>query len=118
MAIVAFPTPAAIPNVVPTLGNTVPIIGDNAIQNSTQLLLYAALFEEARLAGDTINFGNVVLPVIEINKAPTQSGLLFWRINAYVQMKSDWAAPKDGKRLWRQCFDRLENNPAPQGYNY
>jgi hypothetical protein len=117
MAPISFPTPVVIPNVVPTLGNTVPIYGGQAIENSTELLMYAALLEENRLAGDAINFGNVILPTIEINKVPTQSGLLFWRINAYVQMNPDWAAYPSGKKLWKQVVDRLENNPASTSFN-
>ena len=115
--LLAFPTPTEIPNVVPTLGGTVPIYGDQALENSTEALLYFALLEENRLAGDTINFGNVILPTVEINKVPTQTGLLFWRINAFVQMKPNWAAFPGGKKLWKQCFDRLENNPADASFN-
>jgi hypothetical protein len=117
MALLTFPSPVVIPNVVPTLGNTVPIYGDQGIENSTELLLYAALLEENRLAGDAINFGNVILPTIEINKVPTQSGLLFWRINAFVQMRPNWAAFPNGEKLWKQCYDRLENNPADTSFN-
>jgi hypothetical protein len=118
MALLTFPTSVIIPNAVPNLGNTVPISGLHGIQNSTELLMYAALMEENRLAGDSINFGNVILPTIEINKVPTQTGLLFWRINAFVQMNPNWAAYPEGKKLWKQVIDRLASNPADTAFNF
>lgn len=118
MATIIFPTAAPIENAVPNLGNSVPITGLQGLTNSTEALLYFALLEENRLTGDTINFGNVVLPTVEINKVPAQSGLLFWRINAFIQMKPNWAAYPEGKKLWKQCFDRLPNNPADESFNF
>lgn len=118
MASVVFPTAAQIANTVPVNGNTVPISGIHGITNHTEGFFYFALSLENILLGDEINFGRGTLPTVSINDAKSQSGELYKEVIAYIRMKPNYATFPDGAKLWKQCIERLPNNPANVGFNF
>lgn len=112
-----FPSTAVVANTAPANGNTVPTSGLHGIVNISELMLYSGMAMENALTGDEINFGNTVLPTIEINKIATKTGLIFLHVSAFIGMVPNYATFPDGKRLWKQCVDRLPTNPASTGFN-
>lgn len=118
MATVVFPTTAAIANTVPLNGNTVPITGDQAITNHTEALLYFALCLENIHLGDNINLGNVIVPAMNIGKVSALNGDIFLNVNGFIKMVPNYASFPGGLKLYKQCIERLANNPADSGFNY
>jgi hypothetical protein len=112
-----YPATAVVANTAPANGNTVPTSGLHGITNLSEHILWGAQAMENALKGDRINFGNVVLPPIEINEVATQTGQKFWHVSAFIEMVDDYATMPDGKKLWKQCVDRLPTNPASTGFN-
>lgn len=118
MADIVFPTTAAIANTIPTNGNTVPISGTHAITNHYEMFMYSALSLENIHLGDNINFGNITLPAVSITKSSALNGLMYFNVQAFVQMKPNYAAFPDGAKLWKQVIQRLPNNPAASEFNF
>lgn len=117
MANLIFPTSVVIPNTVPTNGNTVPISGDQAITNTTELFLYGAYSLENITNGDTINFGNSVAPPMQINKVLNRvSGNVWLEVIGYVELKPNY--PTLLLKDWKKGIERLPNNPAFTGFNF
>jgi hypothetical protein len=117
MSNLVFPTPAAIANVIPSNGNTVPIYGTQGISNTTELFMYGALSLENILAGDELNFGRGSIPTIQIRSAISTSGDLYAEVLAYCKLRRDYAGFPEGKRLWKLYEERLPNNAASAVFN-
>ena len=118
MANIVFPTVEAIANVVPTNGNTVPIVGTRALTNHTEALLYYALCLENIHIGDNINLGNVIVPAMNVGKVSALNGDIYFNVNGFVKMKPSYATFPSGLPLWKQCTERLPNNAADSGFNF
>ncbi len=118
MSTIVFPTATVIANAIPTNGNTVPLSGLHALTTHTESFLYFALALENIQLSDNINFGNITLPSMNISKVSTSGGDLYLNVNGFVKMKPNYSTFADGAKLWKQCIERLPNNPANSGFNF
>ena len=120
MALVIFPTTVAIANTIPASGNTVPITGLQAITNHAEGLAYFGLAYANANEGEEINFGGVIgaLPMAQCNTIETSKGIKYLEIVARIPLKADYAMFPDGKKLHKQCYERLPNEAAATSFNF
>ena len=119
MASVIFPTTVAIANTIPASGNTVPITGLQAITNHAEGLAYFGLAYANANEGEEINFGGLigVLPLAQCNTVETSKGIKYLEIVCRIPLKADYAMFPDGKKLHKQCYERLPNEAAATSFN-
>lgn len=120
MANVVFPTTNPIANTVPANGNTVPITGLQAIQNHAEGLAWFGLAYANANEGEEINFGGAigVLPLAQCNTVETSKGIKYLEVVCRIPLKADYAMFPDGKKLHKQCYERLPNEACATSFNF
>ena len=59
-----------------------------------------------------------VLPMAQCNTVETSKGIKYLEVVCRIPLKADYAMFPDGKKLHKQCYERLPNEAAAASFNF